>query len=726
MENQEIHLRDYYMVLRKRRHVVYTFFSITLALVLLFTFTATPAYEASTRLLIEKAVQYTISEYGFTSYDPEFYSTQYQLIKSRPVARKVYDALKDNVQFRKYFEEESNKTNIIGKLKGIIVSITAGDAGDGALEDPEKAKRDFVVQTILNNITVRPESNTRIVTVSYLSRDPELTRLVVNTVANAYIEALFDLRVDSSKRALRWMSRKVEEERVTLDDLENGLQKYMEKNDIITLEARLAIVPQKLMELSTQLTRAETKRKELETLYNKIRSLDASGKDLDSIPAIASDKTVSFLRGQIIKGDQKVIELSKKYGSKHPVMIESVEDLDLLRRKKAQEIGRVVESVKNEYDLSLSNEQNLRRILSETKLLAHGINEKFVRYNSLKRDVDTNRQLFEALLKKMHEESIEEEGQTVNVMLVEVAETPRRPEKPRKALNLIVGIFMGLFGGILLAFFFEYFDNTVKAAEDAEAKLGIPVLGMVSHLKIEKKEQKRSIERIVLDEPKSSFAENYKALRTAIMLSSTDSTPKSILVTSMLPAEGKTSTAVNLALVIAQSASKVLLVDTDLRKPRIHKIFGISNKSGLSTYLVGSNAKIIKEGPTPNINIVTSGPLPPNPSELLGSEKFARFISTMQERYDVIIFDSPPVLTVTDSLVLSKHVDGTIVVARAAKTSYEAVRKGLRMINDVGSNVLGLLINAIDFRKGGYYYNYYYYHNYNYYYSDEENEEKEE
>ena len=726
MENQETHLRDYYMVLRKRRHVVYTFFSMTLALVLLFTFTATPAYEASTRLLIEKAVQYTISEYGFSSYDPEFYSTQYQLIKSRPVARKVYDALKGNAQFRKYFEKESNKTNIIDKLKGILVSITYNDAGDGALEDPEKAARDLAVEIILNNITVRPETNTRIVTVSYLSHDPVLARLVVNMVANAYIEALFDLRVDSSQRALQWMSKKVDEERITLDDLENGLQKFMEEQDIVTLEARLAIVPRKMMELSTQLTRTETKRKELETLYNKIRSLEASGKDLDSIPAIASDKTVSSLRGQIIKGDQRVIEFSKKYGSKHPLMIESVEDLELLRRKKVQEIGRVVESVKNEYDLSLSNEQNLRRLLSETKLEAHGINEKFVRYNALKRDVDTNRQLFEALLKKMHEESIEEEGQTVNVMLVEVAETPRRPEKPKKTLNLLVGIFMGLFGGILLAFLFEYFDNTVKAAEDAETKLGIPVLGMVSLLKMEKKEHDRSIERIVLDEPKSTFTENYKALRTAIMLSSTDSTPKSILITSMLPAEGKTSTAVNLALVIAQSVDKVLLVDTDLRKPRIHKIFGISNKSGLSTYLVGSSAKIIKEGPNPNINIVTSGPLPPNPSELLGSEKFERFLSTMKERYDVIIFDSPPVLTVTDSLVLSKHVDGTIVVARAAKTSYEAVRKGLRQISDVGSNVLGLLINAIDLRKGGYYYNYYYYHNYDYYYSDEGDEENEE
>ena len=720
MQTQEIHLRDYYRVLKKRRYVVYTFFSITLALVVLFTFTATPLFMADTRLLIEKTEQYTISEFGFTAHDPEFYATQYKLIKSRPVAEKVYKALKGDALFSGHFEEiaESEGKGAFGLFRG-------DDAGSNEL-DPESKKRNLIIDMILENIIVRPEVDTKLVTVSYYSRDPELARLVVNEVANAYIEALFELRMDSSQRALQWMSRKVDEERENLDESETSLQQYMKENDIVTLEDRIAIVPQKLIELSTQLTRAETKRKEFETLYSKIRSLRASGKDLDSLPAIASDKTVSSLRGQILKGDQRTIELSKKYGRKHPVMIESIEDLEQLKKKKVQEIGRVVESIKNEYDLSLSNEQNLSRQLSEAKLEAHGISEKFVHYNALNREVETNRQIFESLLKRMREESIEEEGQTVNVMLVEMARTPKKPEKPRKALNLLAGLFMGIFGGILLAFFFEYFDNTVKAAEDAETKLGIPVLGMVSYLKWDQKDHERVIERIVLEEPRSTFTENYKALRTAIMLSSTDSTPKSILVTSMLPAEGKTSTAVNLALVIAQSVNKVLLVDTDLRKPRIHNIFGISNKSGLSTYLVGSNAKIIKEGPNPNINIVPSGPLPPNPSELLGSEKFVRFLNSMKERYDVVIFDSPPVLTVTDSLVLSKYMDGTIIVARAAKTPYEAVQKGLRLINDLGSNVLGLLINAIDARKGGYYYDYYYYHKYDYYYTAEEDEDKEQ
>jgi capsular exopolysaccharide synthesis family protein len=722
MQQQEIHLRDYIRILRKRRYILWTFFMITLAFVTIFTFTVDPVYMAKTRLLIEKAEQYTVTEYGFTAHDPEFYATQYQLIKSRPVAQKVYDVLKDNRLFIQYFEESDGDSGIVDTLRALL-SFSEPDDMDGV--DKEKEKRNLIIDAILENINVRPKTDTRLVDVSFLSKNPALAQIVVNTVAKAYIEALFDLRVDSSKRALQWMTRKVSEERVELEDAEVKLQAYMELHDIVTLEDKVAIVPQKLSELSTQLTKAETRRKELETLYSKIQSLKNASRNLDSIPVIASDKTVSSLRGQILKSDQKITELSKKYGRKHPQMKEAVGDLEALKIKKGREVTRVIESVKNEFDLAFSNEQNLRRLFSETKLEAHELSEKFVRYNALKREVDTFRQLFDSLFRKMREESIEEEGQTVNIMLVETAELPKYPEKPKKALNLIVGFILGLMGGTVLVFFLEYFDNTIKSAEDAESRLGVPVLGMVSYLKRERKGDDRHIEQIVMDEPKSTFAENYKALRTAVMLSSAEHSPRSILVTSMGPSEGKTSTAVNLALVISQTVKKVLLVDTDLRKPRVHKIFNVSNKSGLSTYLVGSNAKIIKEGPVPNLNIIPSGPIPPNPSELLGSEKFERFLETMVERYDVVIFDSPPILTVTDSLVLSKYVDGTVIVTRAAKTTYEAVSKGIRQLNDIGSNVLGLLINAIDARKGGYYYNYYYYHNYNYYSTDED-EEKDE
>ncbi|MFC1769543.1 GumC family protein [Nitrospirota bacterium] len=705
MEEREIHLRDYLRVLRKRRGILVAFFIITFSLTLMYTYSLTPEYRATTRLLIEKSEMYSITEIGFTPYDPDFYRTQYQLIRSNLVAQRVVERLSDNEVFLYHFTHQDRG------LKSRMPRWLGGTKGKEQEKGSPEEWFDNVSNEISAHIVVLPVRDTRIVEVSYFSPNAELARLVAMNVANAYIEALLDLRMSASQHALEWMTRKVEEERSQIEKAEADLQAYTQKNNIITLEDRLAIVPQKLAELSTQLTRSETKRKELETLYKKIQSLLPSIERAESLPVISSDNTVSSLRDQILKGEQNISELSKKYGAKHPLLIEALEDLQILKQRKSKEIMRVVESIKNEYDLARSNERNLSRLLNETKNTALGINEKFIQYSVLKRNVETSRQLFDSLMKRIKEQSINEEVQTVNVMLLEKAKTPRSPVKPKKSLNILIGLFAGLFGGILLAFFAEYFDNTVKTPDETESKLGIPVLGMVSQLRMKKMDKGRRIETIVMDEPKSTFTENYKALRTAIMLSSSESPPKTLLVTSMGPEEGKTSTSINLALAIAQSDKKVLLIDGDLRRPRIHSVFKLNNKNGLSNYLAGTAGKIIKEGPLKNINIIPSGPIPPNPSELLGSARFVKLLDSLKTQYDVIICDSPPALSVTDSIVMSRALDGTVIVARSGKTTYEVVRKGLKQFNDVNATVLGVLINAIDVTKGGYYY----YHSYQYY-----------
>jgi capsular exopolysaccharide synthesis family protein len=720
MQNREVHLRDYLRVINKRRSTVYTFFIIVFAVVLIGTFTVTPVYKAKTKLLIEKVEPSSlIKDYGYAQFDPEFYATQYQLIKSTNVSRKVVEMLKPDKAFGSYFRGGSGGGAMVARwVRGAYAAALGvmGKAGSSSVAgDGEKHWMGVVAKVISKDVEVRHVKNSRIVEISYMSTSPELAKLVANTVVRAYMDAILDMRMSSSKYTLEWMTKKAEEERAKLRKSEDALQDYMQANDIVTLEDRLTIVPEKLSELSSQLIKSETRRKELEALYKKVRKLPRSLKGSESISAIASDPMVRSLRELILNAEQNISELSRKYGRKHHLMIMAEEDLKSLRQKKKQEIRRVIESIKNEYELALSNENGLRDFLDETKGEAMNLSERFIQYGVLKREVDTNRQLFDSLIKKMKEQSLTEEIQTVKIWVVEEAETPARPVKPNKKLNVLLGIFSGLLGGMGLAFFIEYLDNTIKSPEETEARLGVPVLGMVSLLRPEGKDVTEGIELIVLKEPRSAFTESYKALRTAVMLSSADSPPKSLLITSMGPGEGKTATSVNLALAVAQSDRRVLLVDADLRKPRIHKILGLPNRYGLSTYLAGDASRILSRGPIPKLDVITSGPIPPNPSELLSSERFKRLLASMGGEYDLVIFDSPPVLTVTDSLLLGRQVDGTIVVARAGKATYEIVEKGLKLLGDVKSHMLGMLINALEVTKGAYYYKYY-----NYSYADEE------
>jgi polysaccharide biosynthesis transport protein len=701
MEEKEIHLRDYLRVIYKRRYTVYTFFAIVFIVVLIGTLSSTPVYNASTKVLIEKVEAYNFSMMNpyFASYDPDFYETQYQLIKSKSTAQKVVKTLALESTYESYF-------------KGTQISASG-----------EKSRADILADIISGGIAVSPVKNSRIVNISFISTNPIFAALVANSVANAYMEQLFDMRMSVSRYSLEWMVKKAEEEKVKLAKSEIDLQEYMKTNNIITPQDRGTITPEKLSEVSTQLTRAEAKRKELESLYQTVMNISANSKNVESFSAVASDPTIQSLRNQILKAEQNVEELSKKYGKKHPAMVKAEEELKGLQQKRNQEINRAISSIKNEYELAKSNEASFRKMMSNTQAEAISLNEKFIQHGVLTRDVDTNKQLYDALIKRIKEQSVTEDVRTVNVWVVEKAEKPSSPIKPRKSVNILFGIMVGLFGGIGLAFFIDYLDNTIKSPDDVEERLGVPLLGVVPLL--ESKEE--TIEEIILKEPQSIYAESYKTIRTAILLSSASKSPQNIHITSMAPSEGKTVTSVNLSTTIARSGYSVLLIDSDLRRPRIHSIFRLNNLSGLSTYLAGATSDIetVFKRPLTNLTVIPAGPIPPNPSELLSSQRMHELMRILNERFDVIVWDSPPLMTVTDSLILSKMLDGTIIVTRAGKTTYEMVSRGLKLLqgmreSDSRSRVLGVLLNGFDIKKG----DQYYYQYYNYYPTAEDKTKK--
>ncbi len=711
-EKTELHLRDYLRVIDKRRYTIGTFFLVVFIVVLVATLSSTPVYQATTKVLIEKNEPTNLSALNFyyAPYDPDFAETQYQLIRSQAVALKVVNLLSLDKTYDSYFGGQGRGAGSVGGwLRGLLRGSSRHAGAADASNSGELSRAEIIAKSISGSIEVAPVKNSKIVRISYMSTNPELAALVVNTVTKAYMDALLEMKMSSSKYAMQWMQEKAEEERTRLDNSEKALQAYMKNEDIVTLENKVAMVPEKLSEVATKIASAESRRKEMEALYNQVQSVAANPSKADTVSVIASDPTVQALRAQILRAEQNIADLSKKFGPRHPAMITAQEDLRALREKKDQEIRRVIASVKNDYELSKSTEDNLRKLAGQAKAETQSLSEKFVQYGVLKREADTNQQLYDAMVKQMKEQGITRDAQTVNVFVVERAERPGSPARPKKGLNVLLGLLVGLAGGIGVAFFIEYLDNTIKSPEEVEARLGAPVFGIVPLLR----PGDQSIDQIIVKEPQSPFAESYKTIRTAIMLSRSGRPPKNLLITSISPGEGKTATSVNLARTIAQSENSVLLVDSDLRRPRIHRIFGLDNSKGLSTCLTGTSdigSVLHKAGR--NLTVLPAGPVPPNPSELLGSGTMQALLDEVGGRFDIVIWDSSPLLTVTDTLILSKLLNGTIIVAKAGETTYDGARRGLKILKDVESPFLGIVINAMDFRKGDYYYQRYYHYGY--------------
>jgi len=733
MQKQEIHLRDYIRVILKRKSTVVSFFMITFLVVATVTFTATPKYLATTKVLIEQNDANPLygggGKYYRSSQDLEFIETQIEIIKGKSVARKVVKNLDLGKNYQSYFPDMQKSPGFLQKVVGMLKDFSK--SGGGEIVSTESASAtpvdgyvireyDWIAEKISTNISVEPINESRVFVVSFMSENPVFSRLVANSLVKAYMEELLELKMASSNITMNWMSQKADEEREKLKESEANLQKYMRDNDIVTIEDRLAVIPQKLSEFSSQLSRAEARRKELYSIYAQIQKASSdSSLSLESIPVIINDKAIEGIRDDIKRVQQRITELSEKYGPKHPVMISTLSDLERLQQKKKEEIIRVSNSIKNEYELAQANEDNLRNLLEKTKAEALGANEKFVQYQVLKREVDSNRALYEVLFSRMQEQNVTEQSQSVNVFVVEQAETPVAPDKPNKKINLLLGLVLGLFGGVALAFFIEYLDNTINLPEEAEQRLGLPMLGVIDHCKFDKDGE--VVQELISLYGKHSAQENFKALRTSVLLSSSDKPPKSIVVTSMVPGEGKTLIAANLAVTIAQTGQQVLLIDGDMRKPRQHKIFKLDNStSGLSTYLAGAGGRGELSGPLASLFVIPAGPLPPNPSELLSSLRFKDLLRVQQNKYDVIIIDSPPIISVTDSLIISREVDGVIVVTRATATAYDVVEKGIKSLIDIKANILGMVVNDFDSKKYKYYYGKDYSHYYGKYYESTE------
>jgi capsular exopolysaccharide synthesis family protein len=402
-------------------------------------------------------------------------------------------------------------------------------------------------------------------------------------------------------------------------------------------------------------------------------------------------------------------------------MLRLKNQMESMQKRLDSETEKIVTGIRKDYESSLNKETLLRQSFNQQKARVMEMKEKAIQYNILKREADTNKELYRGLLQRMKEAGVSAGITASNIQVVDQAELPTRPYRPNKRMNLLLASVVGLFLGIGLAFFFEYLDNTVKTTEDIEQFVRLPSFGMIPEISYERRKRLEKgvsfpVELITHGHPKSMLSEAYRNIRTSVLLSFSERPPKKIVITSPNPSEGKTTTAINTAIALSQTGALVLILDTDMRKPRIHKIFDEENSLGVSNFLSGHAEldSIIKKTEIPNLYYIPSGPVPPNPSELIGSNLFKMMMESLGKRFDHIILDSPPVLGFADSAILSNSVDGIIMVVLSGKTPRETLQRAKESLFQVNAKILGVVINRVNIQRNhdGYYYYYRYHHYY--------------
>ena len=726
-KEETIDLRDYLHVLRKRRWVIISVFMVTFLAVAVHTFTATPIYKAASLIVIEKENPNLVSIQEVMAVDStgtDYYQTQYKIIESRVVAREVIKRL-DLANSPEFLPPPED--TFLAALKGWLRSMvdatvnwfrslieTGAGQNETGTTPAEDVESDYeLVTDFLKRVEVSPVRNSRLVSVSLEAKDPVMAARMANELVKAYIAQNLEIKLTATKDAVQWLADRISEERQKVEESENALLRYKEKHQIITDFSSDAeqITAQKLASLNQQVVEAESKRVEAETRYQQALALDNTPDLLDAIPEVLSNDLVKEIKRIEVTLYSRMSELSKKYGKNHPQMVAIASELEDLKKRKALEARRVVNSLKNEYQLAVAKEESLKKALAQQKEESLALNKKAVQFGVLKRQADSSRQLYELLIKRFKETSLTEEMKTGNIRIVDRAEIPAEPVKPRKKLNLLLALVVGAFLGIGLAFFLEYLDNTITTPDAVKDYLKVPYLGPVPAFSMNGASKENPAELICAHSPKSTASEAYRGLRTSILFSSADKKPRVIMITSAGPLEGKTLTSANMAVTMAQSHQSVILIDGDLRRPRLHQIFQISHKRGLSGILVGTDAPgdVIVETSIKRLYFLPAGHIPPNPSELIGSKVMERFIARLKEKFEIILIDTPPLTAVTDAVALSQFVDGVMLVLRTGITPRQVVKHSLEQLQTAKANILGVVLNAVSTGKDSYYYSQYYY-----------------
>ena len=698
-DDDEINLLEYWQILRDRKWLIAAVAGAIFVLALVVTLLMTPIFRASATLQIERDTIKVVDVGGLTPsespMDRDFYQTQYELLQSRSLARRVIQDLKltQNAQFEDTVE---------------AVDESLADKPKGAAGSRQQAEELALVQPVLDALTIEPVRNSRLVKVNFDSPDPALAARVANAWTAAFIASNLERRFDASSYARKYLEERLAQLKGRLEDSEKALVQFATDEQIVSVgEDQPSLSAQNLSELNASLAQAQDARIRAEAAWTQA----ASGEGL-GLPQVVANQLIQRLREQRTQVAAEYQQQLRTFKPDYPNMRRLQGQLDEIDRQVDAEIAHIRASIKAEYDAARAQETMLTARIGGLKGDVLDLQGRSIQYNILKREADTNRELYDALLQRYKEIGVAGSVGTNNISVVDQANVPNRRHSPRLPLNLAVGLLLGLFAGVLVAFLLHHLDRSIHSPKMLEDLAQRPVLGVIPRL------PDGVTPAMASADLRSAFAEAYRSVRTALQFATSHGLPRSVLVTSPGPGEGKSTTAMELARNIAQLGRKVLLVDADLRNPSIHRLFNVDNGIGLSNVLAGAaepQAAVQASGED-NLSVVTSGPLPPSPPELLAGDALASLLATLGEHFDVVVLDGPPVLGLADAPLLAHRVEATLLVAAAEATRSDAMRGALNRLLAAHAHVLGTLLTRFDLaRKGDDYgyggYSYYAYGN---------------
>ena len=757
-EDDAINLRDYWRIIVKHRWLIAGVCGGIILATVLFMLTMTPLYTAETTILIERqspnvlAIQQALSEsLGPDEYD--YYKTQYQILQSRALAAQVIR------------EQDLEKSLFAGGKKGFVAKLLATlkelfPASEIQGADLLGVKSEFINRYVEDMLDIEPVRGTRLVKIAVTTPDPVLSARIANAHHAAYTRKGIQIRVQANEEAQRFLEEKLVELKDRVEKSEAALNQYRRAKGVISLKDGENIVVERLSDLNDLLTKAEAERIALEAQMHIIRQ-----RAYQSLPEVLKNPLIQTLKGEQTRLEGEYALLLQKFKQGYSEVAQLRAQIDDTKARIQQEIDQIVAGIESAYLTATKNEEELRARMEEQKAATLNLNDASVGYAILEREADTNRELYDSVLERMKEMGVAAELRTSNVSVIDEAESPLKPSSPRILLGLLLSACVGLMAGVGAAFVVDYLDNTLRTPEEVESYLHIPSLGIIPNFlrangdsgyvgayasplqlakqtdaeaklfkngkngKIEGKfsrtlaksraemtnpEQANEKKELILSHhPLSVISESYRSLRVAVLLSKAEGTPRSLLFTSSTSSEGKTTTAVNMAIVFAQMGVKVLVVDGDLRRPRCHKILNSVKKGpGLTEVLTGQRdlQEVIQHTPVDNLSFLSSGAIPPNPAELVSSKRMQEAFTELHRNYDYIFLDTPPVMPVSDALLFATLVDGVVLVVNGQETPKHLVREASTRLHYARAKILGVVLNKIDMDRGdyGYYYGRYY------------------